>query len=94
MMMKKREPGFYWVKLVDSGVWCIAELIYNDWLIVGTECEFSETKFSEIDERRITRDGQERLVSLIKQALQEWLYHNDPKDGTDVVTPYDEVLYR
>lgn len=94
MTMKKREPGFYWVKWADSGIWCVAELSYDDWFIAGNERELSETKFSEIDERRITRDRQERLVSLIKQARQEWLDHNDPKDGTDVVTPYDEVLYR
>lgn len=25
---------------------------------------------------------------------EEWLAENDPKDGTDCVTPFDEYLYR
>lgn len=34
-------------------------------------------------------------VSLedIKQWREEWLEENDPKDGTDCVTPYDKYLY-
>ena len=94
MTMKKREPGFYWVKCCEGDDWEIAEYVSDNFYIIG--CEFSryESQMYQIDERRITRDGQERLVSLIKQARQEWLDNNDPKDGTDVVTPYDEVLYR
>lgn len=30
---------------------------------------------------------------LINNARNEWLAENDPKDGTDVVTPYDEWYY-
>lgn len=30
---------------------------------------------------------------LIEQARAEWLEANDPQDGTDVVTPYDEWFY-
>lgn len=30
---------------------------------------------------------------LINQARNEWLAENDHKDGTDVVTPYDEWYY-
>ena len=87
MTTKKREEGFYWVLAFDS--WDISWWSGTRWL-----SGLHDDDFQEIDERRITRDGQERLVSLIKQARQEWLDHNDPKDGTDVVTPYDEVLYQ
>ena len=94
MMMKKRESGFYWVKWCEGDEWEVAELVGNEFYIIGCELPRCPSRMYQIDERRITRDGQERLVSLIKQARQEWLDHNDPKDGTDVVTPYDEVLYQ
>jgi hypothetical protein len=32
--------------------------------------------------------------SLIAQAREEWLNDNDPRDGTDVVTPYDVWFYK
>lgn len=31
---------------------------------------------------------------VIMQARTAWLYDNDPQDGTDVVTPYDTILYK
>ena len=31
---------------------------------------------------------------LIAQAREEWLEANDPKEGTDVVTPYDVWFYK
>lgn len=31
--------------------------------------------------------------NLITQARKEWLEQNDPKDGTDCVTPYDVYFY-
>ena len=94
MMMKKREEGHYHLRAGDT--WFIGYWDTNRelWYFHDTDWGYSDNQWSEIDERRITRDGQERLVSLIKQARQEWLDHNDTKDGTDVVTPYDEVLYR
>ena len=85
MTMKKRESGFYLVKWCEGDDWEVAELVGNEFYIIGCELPRCESRMYQIDERRITRDGQER---------QEWLDHNDPKDGTDVVTPYDEVLYR
>ena len=94
MTMKKREEGYYHLRAGDT--WFIGYWDTNRelWYFHDTDWGYSDNQWSEIDERRITRDGQERLVSFIKQARQEWLDHNDPKDGTDVVTPYDEVLYR
>ena len=94
MMMKKRESGFYWVKWCECDDWEVAEYVSDKFYFIGCELPRCPSRMYQIDEQRITRDGQERLVSLIKQARQEWLDHNDPKDGTDVVTPYDEVLYR
>ena len=31
---------------------------------------------------------------VIMQARAAWLVDNDPQDGTDVVTPYDTILYK
>lgn len=31
---------------------------------------------------------------VILEARREWLADNDPQDGTDVVTPYDAILYK
>ena len=31
---------------------------------------------------------------VIMQARTAWLEDNDPQDGTDVVTPYDAILYK
>ena len=31
---------------------------------------------------------------LIAQAREEWLEHNDLKNGTDIVTPYDVWFYK
>ena len=94
MTMKNRESGFYWVKWREGDDWEVSECVGDVFYLIGCELPRHESRMYQIDERRITRDGQERLVSLIKQARQEWLDHNDTKDGTDVVTPYDEVLYR
>ena len=94
MTMKKRESGFYWVKWCEGDDWEVAEYVSGKFYLIGCELPRYESRMYQIDERRIARDGQERLVSLIKQARQEWLDHNDPKDGTDIVTPYDEVLYQ
>lgn len=35
-----------------------------------------------------------KLYSKIKKARSNWLQNNDPLNGTDVVTPYDYLLYR
>ncbi len=34
-----------------------------------------------------------KLRKGLKLAREMWLEENDPKDGTDVVTPFDEYLY-
>lgn len=31
---------------------------------------------------------------VLRAAREEWLRVNDPRDGTDCVTPYDRFLYR
>ena len=31
---------------------------------------------------------------VILEARIAWLADNDPQDGTDVVTPYDAILYK
>lgn len=31
---------------------------------------------------------------VILEARRAWLEDNDPQDGTDVVTPYDAILYK
>ena len=41
----------------------------------------------------LTRQRDE-LLDLVKQARLEWLDQNQTSDDTDVVTPYDHVLYR
>ena len=40
----------------------------------------------------LTRQRDE-LLNLVKQARLEWLDQNQTSDDTDVVTPYDHVLY-
>ena len=46
---------------------------------------------AEIAELKRQRD---KLLNLVKQARLEWLDQNQTSDDTDVVTPYDHVLYR
>ena len=41
----------------------------------------------------LTRQRDE-LLDLVKRARLEWLSQNQTSDDTDVVTPYDHVLYR
>ena len=41
----------------------------------------------------LTRQRDE-LLDLVKRARLEWLDQNQTSDDTDVVTPYDHVLYR
>lgn len=41
----------------------------------------------------ITRAYFDGLVAAIDEARLAWLEENDPKDGTDCVTPYDHLLY-
>ncbi|ARB05740.1 hypothetical protein [Synechococcus virus S-ESS1] len=48
-----------------------------------------------VDLRKARDKKIERLVEaeeLIKEARTEWLEQNDPGDGTDCVTPYDNWL--
>ena len=40
----------------------------------------------------LTRQRDE-LLDLVKRARLEWLDQNQTSDDTDVVTPYDHVLY-
>ena len=53
-------------------------------------CAGMEDPAAEIDELKRQRD---ELLNLVKQARLEWLDQNQTSDDTDVVTPYDHVLY-
>ena len=53
-------------------------------------CAGMEDPAAEIEKLRRQRD---ELLNLVKQARLEWLDQNQTSDGTDVVTPYDHVLY-
>jgi len=57
MTTKKRELGFYWVKL---GCWIVSEWTYHGWKIPGSGRRAEDTMFDQIDERRITREEQKR----------------------------------
>ena len=54
-------------------------------------CAGMEDPAAEIAELKRQRD---ELLDLVKQARLEWLGQNQTPDDTDVVTPYDHVLYR
>jgi hypothetical protein len=64
-----REDGFYHVRYGDE--WQVAEWLsaLNSWIVTGSISEISESTWSEIDERRITRgesvsDGDERQILI------------------------------
>lgn len=50
-----RESGYYWV--LNGNVWSIAEWYpeFNNWSKIGNECDFEDSDFDEIDERKIER---------------------------------------
>lgn len=54
---KNREPGFYWVKF--AGYWQVAYWSnFNiSWYLASSPAQHSDNDFSEIDERRIVREG-------------------------------------
>lgn len=56
-MMKKRENGYYWVKL-RSGGWTVALYApeFDEWFLLDSEGIFITHDFSEIDERRIEHE--------------------------------------
>ena len=54
-------------------------------------CAGMEDPAVEIEKLKRQRD---ELLNLVKQARLEWLDQNQTSDDTDVVTPYDHVLYR
>lgn len=50
-----RQPGFYWVR--DYQWWAIARWHEDGiWQHPGSDGEFTDVDYMEIDERRITRD--------------------------------------
>ena len=54
-------------------------------------CAGMDDPAAEIAELKRQRD---ELLDLVKRARLEWLDQNQTPDDTDVVTPYDHVLYR
>lgn len=44
------------------------------------------------DYERGQRDAREAFRERVVQWRREWLEENDPCDGTDCVTPFDEYL--
>ena len=66
--------------------------IANAMRIVGcvNACVGMEDPAAEIEKLRRQRD---ELLDLVKRARLEWLDQNQTSDDTDVVTPYDHVLY-
>tara|TARA_R110002020_G_scaffold40164_2_gene118904 strand:+ start:590 stop:1054 length:465 start_codon:yes stop_codon:yes gene_type:complete len=49
-----REEGFYWVLKHNKSEWVIAEYT-GEWWLTGTDENFCDMNFSDIDERRIER---------------------------------------
>jgi hypothetical protein len=51
-----RQEGYYWVKY--EGKWFIAEwdTIYNEWHLTGSEYDFKDHDFEEINENRLVYD--------------------------------------
>ena len=42
----------------------------------------------------MTEDASEnRFLDTVREARRVWLEENDPRDGTDCVTPFDKFLY-
>ena len=60
------------------------------WLGESNNSDWVQIQSSEIEKLRRQRD---ELLDLVKQARLEWLDQNQTSDDTDVVTPYDHVLY-
>ena len=61
------------------------------WLGESNDGDWVQIRSSEIEKLRRQRD---ELLNLVKRARLEWLDQNQTSDDTDVVTPYDHVLYR
>lgn len=55
---KTRESGHFWVRRDHWKEWVIAEYVIGDgWYLPGNPNTMQDEWFSEIDERRITREG-------------------------------------
>lgn len=58
MSDNRREPGYYWVKIYDA--WHVAEYIIGKsrswWMLAGSDEDFEDMRFQEIDERPIVRE--------------------------------------
>jgi hypothetical protein len=57
MKQESRENGYYWVKIKRTGIWIIAKWMqsYQWWVTMNLENDV-RGGYSEIDERRITRE--------------------------------------
>ena len=53
--MKKREDGYYWIKLDNDKKWYLAELDEGFWFIIGNEREFYDSEIAEVGERIIKK---------------------------------------
>lgn len=62
-----------------------------------TNGEWQSTPPEPIDKTVSGKFGKVMYVTILKgdieQWREEWLEENDPKDGTDCVTPFDKYLY-
>lgn len=67
----------------------------QDCILDPKECQLSGYDKNQLVHLYPLDCGQYRvkLYSEIKQKRARWLTENDPRDGTDCVTPFDHFLY-
>lgn len=54
-MKKQRESGYYWVKIIPTSKYKIAEYdhVFDVWYITGNDCVFRDHYFKQINEEKI-----------------------------------------
>lgn len=68
-----------------------AELAEGNLILANAQAEKLEREmYLAVDN---TEKVQQHLIEVVRIARSEWMESNDPKDGTDCVTPYDHYLY-
>lgn len=67
----------------------------NAMLALIMEVEALEGRVAKtLDDLKYANIRNSGLEKAVREARDMWLEENDPKDGTDCVTPFDGVLYR
>lgn len=79
--MNNREEGYYWVLVDDILGWEIARYDpqVNWWYFTGSDMYCIEEQIQEIDERRITREPEVKILPYITKEEMKFLEYKSPK---------------